>query len=55
MAEILKTLYTMTPEWLETALTEAGHDPPQISSLEVRPMDGFTGAKIGRASCRDRL
>ncbi len=44
MAEILKTLYTMTPEWLETALTEAGHDPPQISLVEVRPMDGFTGA-----------
>ena len=44
MTEILKTLLTMTPAWLEEALTEAGHSPPPVKSVQVRPMDGFVGA-----------
>ncbi len=44
MAEILSSLSAMKPEWLEQALTEAGHSPPPVASVEVRPMDDFTGA-----------
>ena len=44
MTEILGSLSAMTPEWLEGALTEAGHAPPPITAVEVRPMDGFVGA-----------
>ena len=44
MTEILKTLLTMTPAWLEEALTEAGHSPPPVKSVQVRPMDDFVGA-----------
>ena len=44
MTKILKTLMTMTPAWLEEALTEAGHSPPSVKSVQVRPMDGFVGA-----------
>ena len=44
MTEILNSLSAMTPQWLEEALTEAGHAPPPISAVEVRPMDGFVGA-----------
>ena len=44
MTEILNSVSTMTPQWLERALTEAGHAPPPISAVEVRPMDGFVGA-----------
>lgn len=42
--EILKTLSDMTPAWLTEALTEAGHEPPPVTAVQVRPMDGFTGA-----------
>ena len=44
MTEILNSVSAMTPQWLEGALTEAGHAPPPISAVEVRPMDGFVGA-----------
>ena len=44
MTEILNSLSAMTPQWLEGALAEAGHAPPPISEVEVRPMDGFLGA-----------
>ena len=44
MTEILKTLSAMTPAWLEEALTEAGHVPPPVTAVQVRPMDGFVGA-----------
>ena len=44
MTEILNSVSAMAPQWLEGALTEAGHSPPPISSVEVRPMDGFVGA-----------
>jgi len=44
MTEILKTLPAMTPSWLEGALTEAGHAPPPVAAVEVRPMDGLLGA-----------
>ena len=44
MTEILKTLSAMTPAWLEDALATAGHEPPPVTSVSVRPMDGFTGA-----------
>ena len=44
MTEILNSLSAMTPQWLEEALTEAGHNPPPVSEVEVRPMDGFVGA-----------
>ena len=44
MTEILNSLSAMTPQWLEGALTEAGHAPPPVSAVEVRPMDGFVGA-----------
>ena len=44
MTEILKTLSAMTPSWLEEALTEAGHAPPPVTAVDVRPMDGFVGA-----------
>ena len=52
MAEILKTLSAMTPQWLHEALAEAGHDPPPVTSVEVRPMDDFVGAmgEVGIAS-----
>lgn len=43
MTEILDSVSTMTPQWLQGALTGAGHDPPPISALEVRPMDDFLG------------
>ena len=44
MAEILNSLSAMKPEWLEEALTEAGHASPPVAAVEVRPMDGFSGA-----------
>lgn len=44
MTEILKSLSTMTPQWLEAALGEAGHAPPPVASVAVRPMDDFVGA-----------
>ena len=44
MTEILNSLSAMTPQWLEGALTSAGHAPPPVSAVEVRPMDGFVGA-----------
>ena len=44
MTEILNSLSAMTPQWLEGALTEAGHAPPPVSAVEVRPMDDFVGA-----------
>ena len=44
MTEILGSLSAMTPEWLEGALTDAGHAPPPMTAVEVRPMDGFVGA-----------
>ena len=44
MTQILKSLSTMTPQWLQEALTEAGHAPPPIAAVQVRPMDGFVGA-----------
>ncbi len=44
MTEILKSLSAMTPQWLTEALTGAGHDPPEVTALDVRPMDDFTGA-----------
>ena len=44
MTEILNSVSTMTPQWLEGALTEAGHAPPPITAVEVRPMDDFLGA-----------
>ena len=44
MTEILNSLSAMTPQWLEGALAEAGHAPPSVSAVEVRPMDGFVGA-----------
>ena len=44
MTEILKSLSMMTPQWLQEALTEAGHAPPPIAAVEVRPMDSFVGA-----------
>ena len=44
MAEILSSLSAMKPEWLEEALTEAGHSPPPINSVQVRGMDDFAGA-----------
>jgi hypothetical protein len=34
----------MTSQWLEGALTDAGHNPPPIAAVEVRPMDDFLGA-----------
>ena len=42
MTEILNSLSAMTPQWLEGALTEAGHAPPPVSAVEVRPMDGLS-------------
>ena len=52
MTEILKTLSALTPSWLEEALTEAGHAPPPVAAVEVRPMDDFTGAmgEVGTVS-----
>ena len=44
MAEILNSLSALKPEWLEEALTEAGHCPPPVDSVQVRSMDDFTGA-----------
>lgn len=44
MTEILTTLSSMTAQWLEQTLAEAGHATPGIESLDVRPMDGFVGA-----------
>ena len=44
MTEILKTLSAMTPSWLEEALAEAGHAPPPVTAVDVRPMDDFVGA-----------
>ena len=44
MTEILNSLSAMTPDWLEGALTEAGHAPPPVSTVDVRPMDDFVGA-----------
>ena len=44
MTETLKTLSAMTPSWLEEALTTAGHAPPPIAAIDVRPMDDFVGA-----------
>ena len=44
MTEILNSLSAMTPQWLEGALAEAGHAPPPVSAVEVRPMDDFMGA-----------
>ena len=44
MTEILKSLSTMTPQWLEEALTEAGHALPPTTAVDVRPMDDFVGA-----------
>ncbi len=44
MTDILKTLSAMTPQWLHSALGDAGWSPPGITSVQVRPMDGFTGA-----------
>ena len=44
MTEILNSLSAMTPQWLERALAEAGHAPPPIAAVDVRPMDGFVGA-----------
>ena len=44
MTEILNTLSAITPSWLEEALTEAGHAPPPVAAVEVRPMDDFSGA-----------
>ena len=44
MTEILNSLSAMTPSWLEEALTEAGHAPPLVTAVEVRPMDDFSGA-----------
>ena len=44
MTEILNSVATMTPQWLEEALAAGGHAPPPISALEVRPMDDFLGA-----------
>ena len=44
MTEILSSLSAMSPQWLEEALTAAGHGPPPISAVQVRPMDGFVGA-----------
>ncbi len=44
MTEILKSLSAMTPQWLEGALAEAGHAPPAVTSVTVRPMEDFTGA-----------
>ncbi len=44
MTEILNSLSDMTPQWLEQALAEAGHAPPPVSTVEVRPMDDFMGA-----------
>ena len=44
MAEILKSLSAMKPEWLEEALAEAGHSPPPVTSVQVCGMDDFSGA-----------
>ena len=44
MTGILNSLSAMTPQWLEGALAEAGHSPPPVAAVEVRPMDGFVGA-----------
>ena len=44
MAEILSSLSAMKPEWLEEALAQAGHSPPPVTSVKVRPMDDFAGA-----------
>lgn len=44
MTEILNSLSDMTPQWLAEALAGAGHAPPPVSAVEVRPMDGFVGA-----------
>ena len=44
MAEILSSLSAMRPEWLEQALTEAGHAPPPVTSVRVGAMDDFVGA-----------
>ena len=51
MTEILNSLSAMTPQWLEEALTEAGHAPPPVSAVEVRPMDGLRG-RHGRGGDR---
>ena len=52
MAEILNSLSAMKPEWLEEALAEAGHSPPPVAAVDVRPMDDFAGAmgEVGIAS-----
>ena len=44
MPKILKSLQAITPEWLTSTLTDAGHSPPPVTSVEVAPMDGFVGA-----------
>lgn len=44
MAEILNSLSAMKPEWLEEALASAGHSPPPVAAVKVRPMDDFSGA-----------
>lgn len=44
MVEILSSLSAMTPRWLEEALAEAGHAPPTVASVQVCPMDDFSGA-----------
>ena len=44
MTEILNSLSAIAPCWLEEALTEAGHAPPPVTAVEVRPMDDFSGA-----------
>ena len=44
MAEILSSLSAMKPEWLEEALSEAGHAPPPVTSVQVCGMDDFVGA-----------
>ena len=44
MAGILNALSAVSPEWLEEALAEAGHAPPPVDAVKVRPMDDFSGA-----------
>ena len=44
MVEILSSLSLMQPQWLEEALVEAGHRPPPVTGVEVRPMDDRAGA-----------
>ncbi len=44
MTGILKSLSAMTPEWLQQQLRLAGHTDANVTSVQVRPMDGFVGA-----------